>query len=153
MIKHTAFFMINIWIRISALSVLLCILVSAYASHGITSQFTMSNLNIYWTAVIYHLFHSIGLLFVALFNNSFKKQFYVHLICICFLVGIIFLPKMVQRWWACGRSRAFSDLLDGPRFCPDGISCAPGGSDRTRTLQLHAQLREFLATLGGSAAR
>ena len=90
MIKHTAFFMINIWIRISALSVLLCILVGAYASHGITSQFTMSNLNIYWTAVIYHLFHSIGLLFVALFNNSFTKRFYVHLICLCFLVGIIF---------------------------------------------------------------
>ncbi|GIR39763.1 MAG: membrane protein [Porticoccaceae bacterium] len=67
--------MINIWIRISALSVLLCILVGAYASHGITSQFTMSNLNIYWTAVIYHLFHSIGLLFVALFNNSFKSNF------------------------------------------------------------------------------
>ena len=93
MIKRTAFFMINIWIRISALSVLLCILVGAYASHGITSQFTMSNLNIlniYWTAVIYHLFHSIGLLFVALFNSSFKKQFYVQLICMCFLVGIIF---------------------------------------------------------------
>ena len=90
MIKHTAFFMINIWIRISALSVLLCILVGAYASHGITSQFTMSNLNIYWTTVIYHLFHSISLLLVALFNNSFKKQFYVHLICICFLLGIIF---------------------------------------------------------------
>ena len=90
MIKHTAFFMINIWIRISALSVLLCILVGAYASHGITSQFTMSNLNIYWTAVIYHLFHSMSLLFVALFNNSFKKHFYVHLICICFLMGIIF---------------------------------------------------------------
>ena len=97
MIKHTAFFMINIWIRISALSALLCILVGAYASHGITSQFTMSNLNIYWTAVIYHLFHSIGLLFVALFNNSFKKQFYVHLICICFLVGIIFfLRKLIS---------------------------------------------------------
>ena len=90
MIKHTAFFMINIWIRISALSVLLCILVGAYASHGITSQFTMRNLNIYWTAVIYHLFHSMGLLFVALFNNSFKKQFYGHLICIFFLLGIIF---------------------------------------------------------------
>jgi uncharacterized membrane protein YgdD (TMEM256/DUF423 family) len=82
--------MINIWIRISALSVLLCILVGAYASHGITSQFTMSNLNIYWTTVIYHLVHSIGLLLVALFNNSFTKRFYVHLICLCFLVGIIF---------------------------------------------------------------
>ena len=90
MIKHTAFFMMNIWIRISALSVLLCILVGAYASHGITSHLTVSNLNIYWTAVIYHLFHSIALLFVALFNNSFKKQFYGHLICIFFLLGIIF---------------------------------------------------------------
>ena len=89
MIKHTAFFMINIWIRISALSVLLCMLVGAYASHGIDSQFAVSNLNIYWTAVIYHFFHSIGLLFIALLNNSFKKQFYGHFICTCFLVGII----------------------------------------------------------------
>ena len=90
MLKHTAFFMINIWIRISALSVLLCILVGAYTSHGITSQFMVGNLNIYWTAVIYHFFHSFALLFIALFNNSFKKQFYGHLICTCFLVGIIF---------------------------------------------------------------
>ena len=90
MLKHTAFFMINIWIRISALSILFCILVGAYASHGITSQFTVSHLNIYWTAVIYHFFHSLALLFIALFNNSFKKQVYGHLICICFLVGIIF---------------------------------------------------------------
>ena len=63
--------MVNFWIRISALSVLLCILVGANASHGITSQFTASNHNIYWTAEIYHFYHSLAILIIALFIIGF----------------------------------------------------------------------------------
>ena len=84
------FFMSKNWIRIAAISVLLCIFIGIYISHGMAQQFTVPDLHRYWTAVIYHLLHSTTILILAFSSDSFIQSIYRNIISLCFLLGIVF---------------------------------------------------------------
>ena len=84
------FFMSKNWIRISAISVLLCIFIGIYISHGMAQQFTVPDLHRYWTAVLYHVLHSIAILILAFSSDSFIQSIYRNIISLCFLLGIVF---------------------------------------------------------------
>ena len=83
------FFMSKNWIRLSVISVLLCIFIGAYISHGMAQQFTIPDLHRYWTAVIYHLFHSTTILILAFSGDSLIQSIYRNIISLCFLLGIL----------------------------------------------------------------
>ena len=83
------FFMSKNWIRISAISVLLCIFIGIYISHGMAQQFTVPDLHRYWTAVIYHLLHSIAILILGSSSDSLILSIYRNIISLCFLLGIL----------------------------------------------------------------
>ena len=83
------FFMSKNWIRISAVSVLLCIFIGIYISHGMAQQFTVPDLHRYWTAVIYHVLHSTTILILAFSSDSFIQSIYRNIISLCFLLGIL----------------------------------------------------------------
>ena len=84
------FFMSKNWIRLSVISVLLCIFIGIYISHGMAQQFTIPDLHRYWTAVIYHLLHSTTILILAFSSDSFIQSVYRNIISLCFLLGILF---------------------------------------------------------------
>ena len=83
------FFMSKNWIRISAISVLLCIFIGIYISHGMAQQFTVPDLHRYWTAVLYHVLHSIAILILGFSNDSLVLSIYRNIISLCFLFGIL----------------------------------------------------------------
>ena len=83
------FFMSKNWIRTSAVSVLLCIFIGIYISHGMAQQFTVSDLHRYWTAVLYHVLHSIAILILGFSNDSLVLSIYRNIISLCFLLGIL----------------------------------------------------------------
>ena len=83
------FFMSKNWIRLSVISVLLCIFIGIYISHGMAQQFTIPDLHRYWTAVIYHLFHSTTILILAFSSDLLIQTIYRNIISLCFLLGIL----------------------------------------------------------------
>ena len=83
------FFMSKNWTRISAISVLSCIFIGIYISHGMAQQFTVPGLHRYWTAVIYHVLHSTTILILAFSSDSFIQSIYRNIISLCFLLGIL----------------------------------------------------------------
>ena len=83
------FFMSKNWIRTSAVSVLLCIFIGIYISHGMAQQFTVPDLHRYWTAVLYHVLHSIAILILGFSNDSLVLSIYRNIISLCFLFGIL----------------------------------------------------------------
>ena len=84
------FFMSKNWIRISAISVLLCIFIGIYISHGMAQQFTVPDLHRYWTAVIYHVLHSTTILILGFSSDLLIQTIYRNIISLCFLLGILF---------------------------------------------------------------
>ena len=83
------FFMSKNWIRISAISVLLCIFIGIYISHGMAQQFTVPDLHRYWTAVLYHVLHSIAILILGFSSDSLILSIHRNIISLCFLLGIL----------------------------------------------------------------
>ena len=70
-----------------ALSAFITVALGAFAAHGLKNSFTAYQLDIWQTAVHYQMFHSLGLLLIALLGNSLSIN--LHKPGTIMLAGII----------------------------------------------------------------
>ena len=65
------------WIVIAAISGAMCVMLGAFASHGLKSIVSAQRLDVFHTAVDYQFYHSLALMLVAVLRhhyNSLERQ-------------------------------------------------------------------------------
>ena len=58
-----------IWFKLGSLMMFLAVALGAFGAHALRSKLTEYSLDVYKTAVLYHMIHSLGLLVVGYLSN------------------------------------------------------------------------------------
>ena len=76
------------WLRIGAIFMFLGVFLGAFGSHALKGKLDAHSLEIYKTAVMYHLIHALGILVVANLTSLINDQ-KIQWAGICLVTGII----------------------------------------------------------------
>lgn len=75
-----------LWIRLTALSGALAVMLGAFAAHGLKGSLSAQMLQTYQTGVLYHFIHTLALL--AAINLPLNERS-LHWAARCFMLGIV----------------------------------------------------------------
>ena len=78
-----------LWIRLTALSGALAVMLGAFAAHGLKGSLTVQMLETYQTGVLYHFIHTLALLAVIFLPLNERS---LHWAARCFMLGIVLFP-------------------------------------------------------------
>lgn len=78
-----------IWAKIASLFLLSGVALGAFGAHALRDRLTPYAIEIYKTAVLYHLIHALGLFAVAWISTQTKTSPYIYWSGILLTVGII----------------------------------------------------------------
>ena len=76
------------WLRIGAIMMFLAVALGAFGAHALKAKLDSYSMEVFKTAVLYHLIHAIGLLLVANLNASMHDQ-KIQWAGILLLLGIV----------------------------------------------------------------
>jgi uncharacterized membrane protein YgdD (TMEM256/DUF423 family) len=78
------------WSATGATALALAVILGAFGAHGLRSRLDASSMSAYETAVMYHFFHALGLLIVALMPKAgYLSARQAGWVCALLLAGII----------------------------------------------------------------
>ena len=76
------------WLRIAAIFMFLAVALGAFGSHALKAKLDAYSLDVYKTAVLYHLIHALGL-FVVFYLSTLKSDPKIQWAGILLVSGII----------------------------------------------------------------
>jgi uncharacterized membrane protein YgdD (TMEM256/DUF423 family) len=79
----------NKYIKIGAISAMLSIVFGAFGAHMLEDSLTADALDVYETAVQYHMFHSVGILLIALLMDRLSSRKLAVWAARLLLIGIV----------------------------------------------------------------
>ena len=96
--------MMHIWLSAAGVSGFLCVALGAFGAHGLKHILDAYGKDIYETAVLYQMFHTLALLGVGLLQRAFPKSDF-NFTGWCFVIGMIlfsgslYLLSLTQIKW------------------------------------------------------
>lgn len=78
-----------VWIRWGSLMMALAIILGAFGAHGLKGRLSAEMMQVYQTAVLYHLVHGLGLLIVGWLSVMRPMEPMTRSAAIAFIIGII----------------------------------------------------------------
>lgn len=78
-----------LWLRITALSGALVIMLGAFGAHGLKESLSAEMMTIFETGIKYHFYHTLALLALLSFSKENVLLKPVQSICMTWLIGII----------------------------------------------------------------
>ncbi|WP_078543369.1 DUF423 domain-containing protein [Litchfieldia alkalitelluris] len=79
----------KIFLILGAVNAFLAVALGAFGAHGLEGKLTEKYLKVWETGVTYHMYHALGLLFIAFLANKFPDSGMVNLSGWLMMVGII----------------------------------------------------------------
>jgi uncharacterized membrane protein YgdD (TMEM256/DUF423 family) len=79
----------NNYTKIGALTAMLSVVFGAFGAHLLEDRLTADALDVYQTGVQYHMFHSVGILLIALMIDRLPSQKLAIWAARLFLIGIV----------------------------------------------------------------
>ena len=95
----------KIFIIVGSLLAALGVLMGAFGAHGLKNHLSADLLDIYHTAVDYHIYHALGLILIGMLSSQFQTKALIAWSGYCLLAGILMFSGSLyllsvsgQRW-------------------------------------------------------